>query len=314
MAKNKVRKKNKKPRVNSHLRKEEAFLLKAKFIRTLDATWEDINTACLEEFFRNHELLVGLMDTHYSEVTKSLLKDLESVCWKLDESSDTFEEDLSVLGQKVIDSIKAIGSGEEYENIRNFTAETITKSTLNVMEEHMRELVKSIEGLPVKTEFLNFYTKKKYAVVNICEDFMQYISCEVGDLYLAYAHKLINALNVRLDGRAVFVYEAKQEDFGAVSEIIYYKYNKESVVLVNDIKETGDTEELKYISDYKELNRLAEVNGYNFVRCSGDHGIFKNDTGKIVIIPQGRSVGKGLSIKIQKDLIYPGGIYEGYTC
>lgn len=312
MAKNKVRKKNKKSRVKSHLTIEEAFLLKAKFIRDLDIIWEHINTECMEEFFRNYESLVELMDVHYSKTTKSLLKDLESASWEIDEDFDTFEEDLSLLGQKVIDCIKAIGSGEEHENIRKHIVETITKSTLDVMEEHITKLIASTAGLPVKTEFIKFYERKKTAIVNICEDFIKYVSCEVGDLYVGYSHKLINALNTYLDGAAVFIFEAKQEDFGAISIVLYYKYNKESVVLVDDIKE--EPGELKYIADYKELNKVAEINGYNFVRCSGDHGIFKNDDGKIVVIPQGRSIGKGLSIKIQKDLICSGGIYERYTC
>lgn len=311
MAKNKIRKKNRRPRIKSPLTIEEAFLLKAKFIRDLDITWEHISTECMEEFFRNHESLVELMDEHYSKITNSLLKDLESASWEINENSDTFEDDLALLGQKVTDCIKAISSGEEHENLRKHIIKTIAKSTLDVMEEHMKKLIESTKGLPVKTEFIKFYERKKIAIVNICEDFIKYVSCEVGDLYVGYSHKLINALNTYLDGTAVFVYEAKQEDFGTVSAVLYYKYNKESVVLVDDIKESG---ELKYIADYKELNKVAETNGYSFVRCSGDHGIFKNDAGKIVIIPQGRSIGKGLSIKIQKDLICSGGVYERYTC
>lgn len=58
---------------------------------------------------------------------------------------------------------------------------------------------------------------------------------------------------------------------------------------------------LDYIDDYKKLNKLATDNGFNYVRCKGDHGIFKNGNG-LVVIPQGRTVGKGLSFKIQKAI------------
>lgn len=69
----------------------------------------------------------------------------------------------------------------------------------------------------------------------------------------------------------------------------------------------GNSEEknlgkLEYIDDYKKLNKLAVDNGFEYVRCRGDHGIYKNENG-LVVIPQGRSVGKGLSIKIQKAIV-----------
>lgn len=73
------------------------------------------------------------------------------------------------------------------------------------------------------------------------------------------------------------------------------------------IGENSESEEvyqgakLDYIDDYRRLNKLASDNGFEYVRCKGDHGIFKNDNG-LVVIPQGRTVGKGLSFKIQKAI------------
>lgn len=62
-----------------------------------------------------------------------------------------------------------------------------------------------------------------------------------------------------------------------------------------------DDSSVVFTDDYKELNRIAEENGFSYVRCNGDHGIFKSENG-MVVIPQGRSIGKGLSIKIQKNI------------
>lgn len=66
-------------------------------------------------------------------------------------------------------------------------------------------------------------------------------------------------------------------------------------------KDNANTSHIKreYIDDYKKLNKLALSNGFEYVRCNGDHGIYKNNNG-IVVIPQGRTIGKGLSLKIQK--------------
>ena len=56
-----------------------------------------------------------------------------------------------------------------------------------------------------------------------------------------------------------------------------------------------------YIDDYRRLNKLALDNGFEYIRSKGDHGIYKNKNGTVVI-PQGRTIGKGLSCKIQKAI------------
>lgn len=55
------------------------------------------------------------------------------------------------------------------------------------------------------------------------------------------------------------------------------------------------------ILGYKELNKLADKAGYVFDRQRGDHATFTKN-GKIIVIPQGRPIGKGLSLKIQKSI------------
>ena len=47
---------------------------------------------------------------------------------------------------------------------------------------------------------------------------------------------------------------------------------------------------------------MAKSFGYDKVRQSGDHGVFKNLDGKTIVILQGRNIGKGLSLKIQKKI------------
>jgi len=75
----------------------------------------------------------------------------------------------------------------------------------------------------------------------------------------------------------------------------------ELLVENSEKEETFRGGKLEYIDDYRRLNKLASDNGFKYVRCRGDHGIFKNENG-LVVIPQGRTVGKGLSFKIQKAI------------
>lgn len=66
----------------------------------------------------------------------------------------------------------------------------------------------------------------------------------------------------------------------------------------------GDVEkvEFKYIDSYLKLNKLAESKGFVKIRSNGDHAIFRDNSGKTVVIPQGRSIGKGLSFTIQNSI------------
>lgn len=66
--------------------------------------------------------------------------------------------------------------------------------------------------------------------------------------------------------------------------------------------EDSEKVEFKYIDSYTKLNKLAESNGFKKLRSKGDHAIFRNESGKTVVIPQGRTIGKGLSFTIQNSI------------
>lgn len=88
-----------------------------------------------------------------------------------------------------------------------------------------------------------------------------------------------------------------EEDLDKLFEELGFKDEEETIEVVEEGKV-----KLDYIDDYKKLNKLATDNGFEYIRSKGDHGIYKNKNG-LVVIPQGRSVGKGLSIKIQKSIL-----------
>lgn len=60
---------------------------------------------------------------------------------------------------------------------------------------------------------------------------------------------------------------------------------------------------IKNMFDYKALNKLAANNGYVLRNQTGSHGQYKHINGNLITIPQGRTIGKGLSCKIQKNIL-----------
>lgn len=78
------------------------------------------------------------------------------------------------------------------------------------------------------------------------------------------------------------------------------KINKKAKLTENNLDLFESNHEFKFRS-HKDLNILAKNNGFNYLRSNGDHAIFSNNIGKIVIIPQ-RAIGKGLQIKILKQI------------
>lgn len=55
---------------------------------------------------------------------------------------------------------------------------------------------------------------------------------------------------------------------------------------------------------YRELSRVAEATGFHWVRREGSHNTFRNDAGKIVVIPDHSSqiIVRPLLRKILRDM------------
>lgn len=75
--------------------------------------------------------------------------------------------------------------------------------------------------------------------------------------------------------------------------------NFESNTKIDDIP--NSQREYKHRT-WRELNSLAVKCGYTMDRYHGDHAIYVNSSGRVVVIPQGRDIGKGLQIAIVKDI------------
>ncbi|MDB2161243.1 hypothetical protein PMX22_15710 [Clostridium butyricum] len=70
---------------------------------------------------------------------------------------------------------------------------------------------------------------------------------------------------------------------------------------INENKPNNEKEHKK-IFNYKEMNRIAETNGYKFARFNGDHKIYiHTTTNKLAVIPQ-HELPYGLMCGIQKQI------------
>ena len=77
------------------------------------------------------------------------------------------------------------------------------------------------------------------------------------------------------------------------------KNNLELELLKKNIKKDNKKQK---IFDYKELNSLAEKNGYIYRNYNGDHKVYIHQkSNKIVVIPQ-HTIGYGLSMEIQNQI------------
>lgn len=84
---------------------------------------------------------------------------------------------------------------------------------------------------------------------------------------------------------------------------IEHKENLEQIRLEIDecFKKTKIEQTSRFRS--RDLTQFAQKHGYTKIRQKGDHGVFKRENGSTLVIPQGRRIGKGLSLKIQKSII-----------
>ncbi|MGL5066458.1 MAG: hypothetical protein ACRC6T_01335 [Sarcina sp.] len=137
--------------------------------------------------------------------------------------------------------------------------------------------------------------------------------------------KYLDEINIYKDIEDMFLKVSKvigsSEKVRIVEFMIANKCSKEMIEsmkgYIDDVASNADTkeEEILFTKEerkpthrsyihrtYKELNTMAVDSGYKLIRCHGDHGIFSNDSGEVMIIPQGRDIGKGLQIQIVKKL------------
>lgn len=143
----------------------------------------------------------------------------------------------------------------------------------------------------------------KYGVYNNSSQLYAQVDLFIRQSYLRLrdlAKSVFNDIQnstVDLENEVVKVIDSLKSLIYAEDNNTEYENNKDILCRINEKFSDYNTK----ILGYKELNKLANKAGYTFDRQKGDHATFVKD-GKIIVIPQGRTIGKGLSIKIQKDI------------
>ncbi|GAA0101552.1 hypothetical protein UT300012_22670 [Paraclostridium bifermentans] len=116
-----------------------------------------------------------------------------------------------------------------------------------------------------------------------------------------FSHKFTVVINLMLDET---VNAAGREFYESGERVKQYLEKMQHETRINNVNET--LEKSIYIMRNevraRDLNTLANEYDFIKVRQKGSHAQYKHSDGRLITIPQGRVVGKGLSIKIQKDL------------
>lgn len=114
------------------------------------------------------------------------------------------------------------------------------------------------------------------------------------------ADKVTTCGNIVLDETIVPCMQAFRESVSLISSLSESEIESNKIDSLCDKSITPDLVRNETHSRY--LNSIAKDNDFILVRQKGSHAQFKHTDGRLVTIPQGRIVGKGLSLRIQKDL------------
>lgn len=200
------------------------------------------------------------------EISKILLEQ-----HKLDFINIIKKQNLSNIGKKRLLSDSITDNAnllEEFSKIASFEFGLEIAETMDHMKlSYITNFIKNNENFFIK------YREKEY-VIGLTEVGLKKFLKEVND---------------------ISVTTTREESILTIEKFSYYLEEKEKEIINKNIIHY-------YVSSYKLLNKMAYEKGFNLDRVSGSHGIFKNTCGKIIIIPQGRIIGRGLSFKIQQDI------------
>ncbi len=164
-------------------------------------------------------------------------------------------------------------------NIKDFLQEFFNSLPLGIKPKNEKEL-KNL------SEYMFEYSIKNIDVV--------YRSNVIKEFFICDAIEEIDKFSQGITQRMIIAFYDEFKDL----------LNKETIKNVNEkIEENNDTTSGIYKHrSWNDLEKKANDKGYILKRCHGDHGIYENKDGLVVVIPRGRDIGKGLQIRIMKRL------------
>lgn len=199
------------------------------------------------------------------------------------------------LGRKIQELLDDFSSTEVFLELRfidfNYLKSSVHRlKTLNVRLCEQHEYIYSM----FQDEYMPsiVYNLKDY-VIPIFSDSLGFISNQLNTLGMD-------------NSKVLALIETIKNDYSSFSErYLSYQDEVEEKEILKECNSNNDKQSprIDYIDDYRRLSKMAIDSGYSLIRSNGDHGIFRNIDGDVVVIPQGRRIGKGLSLKIQKIIL-----------
>lgn len=261
----------------------------------------------LSEFINNEDTLLEpfklLVNSHYDKQIQNIRGILKNLDISIDENNlATIIDDIScIIKSFTLNIVKS----SEYTDLTLQLVKTIKELVTNIEKESYKIILENINlyGVKEPKKIKFFLTDLENALIDIKHSTFKNYEEFIADYMYNITLHLITEINSSAKGIITFTYIESFEKSSPYIQVTYISSNK---IIKDDLVECKISEQTiqSHLTDYKDLNSMAKNNGYKYTRSSGGHGIFENESGHIIVIPQGRPIGKGLSLKIQKDILY----------
>nr|WP_321026989.1 type II toxin-antitoxin system HicA family toxin [Clostridium neonatale]DAW05994.1 MAG TPA: HICA protein [Caudoviricetes sp.] len=220
------------------------------------------------------------------------LEKIALIAYENSENIDKFEEviwEIEDINNFNIDlEIKNINQKNEESSIYFNNIKLITNGYTKVIAEEIKK------DADLFLERISIYNRE-FSNINIDSIFKR---------VLTFQNKLIQIADsfCRINCNILNKHSENLSRMGSLLKILEKRYRIESKELLKKIKEFKRDNKKQKIFNYKELNSLAEKNGYIYRNYNGDHKIYIHQkSNKIVVIPQ-HTIGYGLSMEIQNQI------------
>lgn len=285
----------------------QEFMLRNKLLSFLEKCAQNHRNYIEDTFFRIYDFTkeaVTIYKQDMMENTRNCLINEMNLEKFLEED---IEYSSNLIGEAIMKYINKSFTSKDFRDLKSDTILFLNREYVASFCDYYYTLKSNFEGLGVNKEFNNFRIRQQNQIKKICAEHSHYIFVDFREELMDGWQILINEINKIFEGNLVFYLEFRDLKTHLNAKLSY-KIKDSILEIIDNSEEIEDIEEVKddykYIDDYRQLNKLATSKGFTYERSNGDHGIYKDNKGRIVVIPQGRSIGKGLSLKIQKSLDY----------
>jgi predicted RNA binding protein YcfA (HicA-like mRNA interferase family) len=260
-----------------------------------------LNKVMQEASFRIDEAIINVIEPKIYELIEEYMNDITK---QLDEiykeitivNKDYVNSNEYLTTDQMKEILISIGKFKQLsEDVNNVIENRVTNIVTKIIMENDTVTYYTNEFSRFRLAYVYYGKKKEINIINlmiknlnnkirnyindVIKESIQYII----DAYEVSSRQIIETVEGIRDSRLLELAEIKQKE--------------------NELTNSEDKKSSSKLLDQYELEKLTIENGYTFSRQTGSHKIFTKENGKNIIIPQHtKELGKGLSLKIQKDL------------